>query len=109
MQQPLQITFRNMDASAAIEDDIRDKAGKLEQFCDQIMGCRVMVEALHRHHHKGHLYHLRIDLTVPGHEIVVSRDPAKHQAHEDPYVAVRDAFDAARRQLEDYVRVRDQR
>jgi cold shock CspA family protein len=68
------------------------------------MSCRVVVEAQHQHHHKGNLYHVRVDITVPGHELVVSRDPKDHQAHQDVYVAIRDAFDAARRQLEDYAR-----
>jgi ribosomal subunit interface protein len=109
MQLPLQLTFRNLDPSPAVEADVREKATKLDQFYDHIMACRVVVEAHHKHHHKGNLYHVRIDLTVPDEELVVSREPHEHHAHEDAYVAVRDAFDAARRQLEDYVRRRDQR
>ena len=96
MKQPLEITFRDVPHSDALEADIRDKAGKLDQFYDRIMACRVMVEAPHSHHHKGNLYHVRIDLTVPDGELVVSRAPKEHHAHEDPYVAVRDAFDAIR-------------
>jgi cold shock CspA family protein/ribosome-associated translation inhibitor RaiA len=68
------------------------------------MGCRVMIESHHRHHHKGKLYHVRIDLTVPGSELVVSRDPDENHAHEDAYVAIRDAFDAMERQLESFFR-----
>ena len=108
MKLPLQVTFRNMDSSAAVEANIREKAMKLDQFCDQIMSCRVIVEALHKHHHQGNLFHLRIDITVPDEELVVSRGPAGHHAHEDVYVAVRDAFDAARRQLQDYNAKRQQ-
>ncbi len=104
MQQPLQITYRDFPRSDALDADIRDKAAKLEQFYDRIMACRVVVEAPHSHHHKGNLFHIRIDLTVPGSELVVKRAPKEHHAHEDPYVAVRDAFDAARRQLQDYAR-----
>jgi ribosome-associated translation inhibitor RaiA/cold shock CspA family protein len=100
-----EITFRGVPRSDALETDIRDKLAKLDRFFPHIMSCRVMVEAQHKHHHKGNIYHVRLDLTVPGKELVVSRDPKEHQAHEDPYVAVRDAFDAARRQLEDYSRV----
>jgi len=96
-----QITFRNMHSSDAMEQNIRERAEKLGEFHDHIMSCRVMVEAQHKHHHQGNLYHVRIDLTVPGHELAVSRDPGKDHAHEDVYVAIRDAFDAARRQLED--------
>jgi ribosomal subunit interface protein len=104
MKLPLQVTFRNMDHSESIEANVRERASKLDQFFEHIMCCRVVVEASHRHHHKGNLYHVRIDMTVPRGELVVSRDPGQHQAHEDPYVAVRDAFNAARRQLENYIR-----
>lgn len=108
MKLPLQITFRNMDASEAIEANIREKAGKLDQFFGQIMSCRVVVEAQHHHHHKGNLYHVRLDITAPDHEVVVSRGRDLHHAHEDVYVAIRDAFDNARRQLEDLNRRRQQ-
>ncbi len=104
MRLPLQITYRNMSPSEAVDRVIRERAERLDQFCDRIMSCRVVVEARHRRHHQGRLYHLRIDLTAPGEEIVVSREPALHKTHEDVYVAVRDAFDAARRRIEDYVR-----
>jgi len=103
---PLQITIRDLPHSESVEAAIREKAEKLEQFYDQIMGCRVMVESPHRHRHKGKLYHVRIDLTVPGNEIVVKRNPPEHSSHEDIYVAIRDAFNAAQRRLQDYVRRR---
>ena len=106
MRLPLQVTFRNMQRSEAVEADVREKAAKLDTFYDGVMSCQVVVEAHHKHHHKGNLYHVRIDLTVPGNELLVTREPKDHRAHEDVYVAVRDAFDAARRQLEDYVRRR---
>jgi len=101
MQIPLQITFRDMDPSPAIDERIRQQAMKLEQFHERISGCRVVVEASHRRHRKGKIYHVRIDLTVPGAELVISRDRELDHAHEDVYVAIRDAFDAARRQLAD--------
>ena len=107
MQTPLQITFRDMEPAAAVEANIREKAGRLEQFYDQIMSCRVMVEAPHGHHHQGNLYRVHIDLGVPDGELVVSHEHHhKDQAHEDVYVAIRDAFDAMKRQLEDHVRKR---
>ena len=107
MQIPLQITFRDMEASAAVETTIREKAAKLDQFYDQIMSCRVMVEAPHAHHHKGKLFQVRIDLTVPEGELLVTHEHHhKDPAHEDVYVAIRDAFDAMTRQLEDYARKR---
>jgi cold shock CspA family protein/ribosome-associated translation inhibitor RaiA len=99
-----EITFRGLPRSDALEADIRQKIEKLDRFFGHIMRCRVVLEAAHKHHHKGNLYHVRLTLDVPGRVLVVSRDPEKHQAHKDAYVAVRDAFDAAQRQLEDYGR-----
>jgi ribosomal subunit interface protein len=99
MQIPLQITVRGMEHSEALETHIRDKANKLEEFFDRIMSCRVVVEVPHKHHHQGKQFNVRIDIGVPGSEIVVTRDHA-----EDIYVALRDGFDAAKRQIEEYVR-----
>lgn len=107
MHLPLQITFRDMEPSAAVEANIREKAKKLDQFSDRIMSCRVMVEIPHGHHHKGRLYQVRIDLTVPEGELLVTQGHHhKDHSHEDVYVAIRDAFDAMRRQLENYTRKR---
>ena len=104
MQLPVQISFRGMEPSDAVEAKIRERAAKLDRFFDHIMGCRVVVESPHRRHHQGKLFHVRVDLTVPGGEFAVTREPAEHHAHEDVFVAIRDAFDAAQRQLEDYAR-----
>ena len=104
MQLPLQIHFQNFERSEAIEAAVRKRADKLEQFADTIISCRVTVEAPHRHHHRGKLYHVVIDLRTPGGEIAVSRMPDDEHAHEDVYVAIRDAFDAAQRQLQDQQR-----
>ncbi|MFO7602799.1 MAG: HPF/RaiA family ribosome-associated protein [Gammaproteobacteria bacterium] len=106
MQIPLQITFRHMETSEALEARIREKARSLERFADHIMSCRVTVEAPHQHQQQGNLFSIKIDITLPGGEIVAARHSDKHHAHEDPYVALRDAFNAARRQLEDYLRKR---
>lgn len=104
MKLPVQVTFRGFAHSDAVEANIREKAAKLDQFYPRIMGCRVVVESLHRHHHQGKLYHVRIDLTVPQRELVVSHEHHDEQAREDVYVAIRDAFGAAKRQLEEYAR-----
>jgi ribosomal subunit interface protein len=101
---PLEISFRNMDPSPAVEARIREKAAKLERFHDRIIGCTVVVEAPHRHHHKGKLYSVHIDISVPGADLVVDRAKPLDPSHEDVYVAVRDAFNAAARQLEDHTR-----
>ena len=106
MQIPLQITFRNMEHSDAVEAKIREKSAKLEKFAEHMTSCRVIIDAPHQHHHKGQLFSVKIDITLPGKEIIADRHPGQHHAHEDAYVAIRDAFDAARRQLEDYVRQR---
>jgi len=104
MQLPLQITFRHMDSSPAVEAAIRQHAEKLERFSDRIMACRVVVEAPHHHQRKGKLYSIRIDLTVPGEQIPVTHSGPQNHAHEDIYVAIRDAFNTAGRLLEDHVR-----
>ena len=106
MQTPAQISFKGLPHSDAIEGDILKKVAKLEQVYPDIISCHVVVSASHRHHHQGNLYGVRIKLSVPDKEIVVSNDQHDNHAHEDAYVALRDAFDAARRQLEDYSRVR---
>jgi ribosomal subunit interface protein len=94
MKQPLQITSRSVELTPAIEGAIRERAERLERFFQPIIACRVVVETPHRHQHKGHQHNVRLDITVPGEEIVVRREP-----REDLYVAIRDAFDAARRRL----------
>jgi cold shock CspA family protein/ribosome-associated translation inhibitor RaiA len=104
MKQPLEITFRDIPHSAAVEAKIREKAAKLDEFYEHIMACHVVIDAPHGHHHQGNLFHVRIDLTVPNGEIVINRDPKEHHAHEDAYVAIRDAFNAARRKLQDFAR-----
>jgi ribosomal subunit interface protein len=106
MQVPLQITFRHMDSSDAVAARIRERTAELERHFDRITSCRVVVECRHPRHQQGNLFRVRVDLKVPGREIVVGRDPAAHHAHEDVYVAIRDAFDATRRLLEDHVRER---
>ncbi|HEC17382.1 MAG TPA: HPF/RaiA family ribosome-associated protein [Sedimenticola sp.] len=104
MQIPLQITFRHVDSSAAVEQRVREEAARLEKFHGQIMSCRVVLESPHVHHHKGKLYQVRIDLKVPGKELVVTRGHGQDHAHEDIYVAIRDAFNEMQRQLEDHAR-----
>ena len=104
MEVPLQITFRNMPVSDAVDAKIRERAAALEKFFPDIVACKVVVESTARGQRKGRVYYLRIALTVPGREIVAKRHAEAKHSHEDIYVAVRDAFDEIRRQLEDYSR-----
>lgn len=100
MQIPLQVTYHGISRSDALDTRIRDKAAKLEEFYPRITSCRIVVEERDRHHHQGRQFTVSIDLRVPGREVFVGRDH-----HEDVYVAVRDAFDAAARKLEDVARL----
>jgi ribosomal subunit interface protein len=97
MQSPLKLTIHGVDHSDALETHIRAKMEKLEEFFERITACHVVVEMPHKHQQQGRQFNVRIDIGVPGSEIVVTRDHA-----EDVYVALRDAFDAAKRQLQDY-------
>ena len=106
MQVPLKISFRNLEHSDALDFAIRKKVDQLEKFCPNITAVRVTAGLQDRSSQKGNLFSVRIDLSVPGGQIVVNRDPPKKQAHQDAYIALRDAFRAARRQLEDFVRMR---
>jgi ribosomal subunit interface protein len=109
MQIPVQVSFRDMPVSDAIEAACWQEAEKLERYFDRIISCRIVVSQPHRQHRKGNLFTIGIDLTVPGGEIVVNREPPQHHAREDIQVALREAFDTARRQLEDFVRKHDGR
>lgn len=107
MQSPLQLSFENIGHSDTIEARVRDEADKLEQFYDRITSMRVVVARPQHRHHKGDIYQIRIHITVPGAaDIAISREPAATGAHEDVNVTIRDAFKAARRQLQDLARQR---
>ncbi len=99
MERPLQITLRDMPQSDALEAHIRERVTALEKFHPRITGCQVIVEMPHKHKQQGNLFDVRIDLRVPGEEIVINREQSQ-----DVYVALRDVFDAARRKLEEHAR-----
>jgi ribosomal subunit interface protein len=101
MQRPLQIVFREMEPSPALEELIRQKVEKLEQFEDRVIGCRVTLATPHRHQHKGMRFEVNIDVVIPGGELV-----ERHE-HEDAYAAIREAFRALQRQLADTHKKRD--
>ncbi len=104
MTVPVQVTFRDIPHSDAIETYVRERAAKLETFSTRIIGCHVAVEAPHKHQHTGRHFRVRIDLTVPGTEVVVSHAPDESSANEDAHAAIDDAFDRLGRRLEDHLR-----
>ena len=99
MTQILDIRFIGMEPSEAVASAAQEKATKLELFCPEITACRVAVELPHRHRRQGRSFAVRIDVTLPGHELAVSRIE-----DEDVYVALRDAFDGMTRQLDETMR-----
>ncbi len=105
MQNPLQISFRGIPHSDAVEMKIREKAEKLEKYYPHIVSCKVVVESEHHHHHQGNLYHVRINIMTPQKEIVVSHEHHDKQDYENVYVVIRDAFSSARRQLENHAQI----
>ena len=114
----VQITFHNMNGSRPLEDDIRSRVAWLHSFYPRLVGCRVVVEIPHRHRRHGRLLHVRIELSVPGEDVVVNHEPTRdtedrlaarksdeHDGrHKDARVVIHEAFDAARRRLEDVAR-----
>jgi ribosomal subunit interface protein len=97
-----QITLRGLDDVPGIEEKVLERVLRLERYSDEIQRCQVWVEAPHGHHRQGRLHEVRIRITVPDEELAVDDQPRE----EDVNVAIRNAFDAVRRQLEDYTRRR---
>ena len=118
MTRPVQITFRNIGGSPALEQEVRSRAAWLETFYPGIIGCRVLLEIPHRHRKRGRPLHVRIELSLPGEDVIVNHEPTVHATalpaphkseevdsrHKDAYVALHEAFDVARRRLEDMAR-----
>ena len=105
MMIPVEVTFRNIGHSDAIAAAVRERAEKLDKFHPRITSCRVMVETLHRRPRTaGTVYRVRVDVRVPGGEVVAHDEPPPQRFHEDVYIAIRDAFDRVRRELEDLAR-----
>ena len=122
MKLPISITFLGIPPDEGIDANIRKRAAKLDAYCRDIMSCRVVVDIPHRHHEEGNRFRLRIDLTVPGEEIAVNRESNLHGSKQDLdelewvkqfdvegmrkdlRLVMREAFDVARRRLQDYAR-----
>lgn len=97
---PVQITFRHMPSSPAVETRIHELADHLGVFSDRIQSCRVVLDSPHRHHHQGKVFNVKVQVGLPGEDVVVDMERPDREGHEDVYVVLRDAFDAARRQLQ---------
>jgi cold shock CspA family protein/ribosome-associated translation inhibitor RaiA len=104
MQVEPEITIRRVPDRDHVLAEVERQIARLERVHPRITSCRVIVEAPHTRHRTGNLYHARVWVTVPGHDVVVKRDPAAHSNHDDVGLAVRDAFRAARRRLTKHVR-----
>ena len=104
MQTQAQVSFDDIPIDEAVRDAALEHIDQLENYSDRITGCHVVIAQPHRHHREGRLYSVRVDVRVPGGEIIVNRDHHLDHAHEDVFVALRDSFAAARRRLEDHVR-----
>jgi ribosomal subunit interface protein len=99
MREPVEITLRGVPRSAALERYVGERARALERHCDRIQACQVVVEALHRQRQQGAQFAVRLNIILPGTEVVVNREHG-----EDLYIALRDAFEAAGLQLQDHAR-----
>jgi cold shock CspA family protein/ribosome-associated translation inhibitor RaiA len=104
MQSPVQIEFDGLPPSDEVTDKIWSYIDHLEKLFPRITDARVVVCQSHHHHQKGNLFKIRIEMNVPGKRLVVAKEPGNNHAHEDVYVALRDAFQAMQRILQDHVR-----
>ena len=100
MIKPVQVVFHGVERSDAVEEHVRDKVAKLEHLYPEISGCRVTIGLPHNHQQQGKHFDVHVELAVPGKEFIVNRAPGQ----QDMYAALRDAFDAAKRQLDDHAR-----
>ena len=99
MKFPLTITFHNTRRTMQAEDEVRDLAERLDKYYKRLQNCEVIIDKPHHHHNKGNEYHVKILLSVPGRKISVTSSSPKHGDHTSLHIALRDAFEAARRQL----------
>ena len=104
MKFPFKLQFRDMERSDKLYNLVWDHVEQLEKFYDRIVSCEVVLSAPHKHKKHGLIYHVQIRLFVPGEDIFINYEPEINGAHKEAHVAIRDAFDAARRKLEDLIR-----
>jgi len=106
MQVPIELSFHGCDHSDALEREIHDHVAKIEEFYGRIQSCRVVVELPHKSHAQGNLFHINVDMALPGAGHVNHHDRGQNPAHEDVHVAVRDAFNAIEAQVKKIVHKR---
>jgi ribosomal subunit interface protein len=94
-----QILFHKIDQSHALVQAVQKRINKLERFCDHIMSGRVVLDSPHNCHLKGKVYSVSIEIHTAFKEVIVNQEQHNNHAHEDLYIAIRDAFDVAERQL----------
>jgi len=99
MTNEFQVVFHNLNPTDAIIEAVNKRVDKLKRFCDQIITGRVVLDSPHNNHHKGKVYSVSLEIHTPVIEVRVNQDQHDNHAHEDLYVAIRDAFNAAERQL----------
>lgn len=102
---PVQITFRHMLPSRMFEDRIRELASRLEKFSTRITSCHVVVEKPHQSRAQGGLFDVHVSVSVPGNVIIVRRSHSADPQHSNAWVALRDAFNATKRSLQDFEKV----
>ncbi|PSB15623.1 DNA-binding protein [filamentous cyanobacterium CCP1] len=105
MKVPPITTYRDVEKTTAIESLIQEKIAKLEQVCDYVSSCRIVVETIHKRPSHGSPYRVRIDMTVPpSHELVAESNPAEANQYVELDTVIRDAFSRAERQLRELAR-----
>ncbi len=103
MDTPLRVSFHNLPHSELVESAARDAIRRLEGVFDRITGCCVVIDQPHRHHRQGNHVQVKIDLKVPGTELVVKREPTAEVAPGDLIGVIHEAFEDLQRQLEQFV------
>ncbi len=99
MKYPLSVTFHNTRRSERVEEEVKEFAERLDKYHDRIQHCEVIIDKPHHHKSKGNEFHVKILLSVPGQKLVVNSTTPKHGDHTSLHVALKDAFDSARRQV----------
>ncbi len=99
MSNEFQVVFHNIDQSPALIENVNKRIEKLQRFSNDIIGGRIVLDSPHNNHHKGKVFSVTVEIHTANKEVIVRQGQHDKPAHEDIYVAVRDAFNAAERQL----------